>query len=67
MPVPGMTEAPSRRVRLDVERLDAYQVALEFLGRATEMGRGKLTGVLRDQLDRASSSSLAHRQPVRPQ
>ncbi len=41
---------------LAAERLDAYRVALEFLGHATEVRRGGMTAALRDQLDRASSS-----------
>lgn len=41
---------------LGAERLDVYRLALEFLDQATELGRGRMTATLRDQLDRASSS-----------
>jgi hypothetical protein len=41
---------------LDAERLDAYQVALEFHALAGGLPLGRGRGELRDQLDRASTS-----------
>jgi four helix bundle protein len=50
------SRADARRVVLDVERLDAYQVALEFQLLTTEFRFPRALAHLRDQLDRAASS-----------
>jgi four helix bundle protein len=44
------------RIALDVERLDAYQVALEFQSLVAQLRFPRSLGHLRDQLDRAATS-----------
>jgi four helix bundle protein len=50
-------QAPTVAAILDCERLDAYAAALTFQTLAARLSRG-LSGPLRDQLDRASLSTL---------
>jgi four helix bundle protein len=48
----------SADAQLDAERLDVYQVALEFLGLAGQLAPRRGFAELRDQLERASSSII---------
>ena len=48
----------SADVRLDAERLDVYQIALEFLGLVRQLAPGRGFAELRDQLERASASII---------
>jgi four helix bundle protein len=54
------THAPgaSGNARLDAERFDVYQIALEFLGLVGRLAPRRGFGELRDQLERASSSII---------
>ena len=49
--------APAADLFLDADRLDVYALALAFQPLAARLGR-RLTGALRDQLERASLSVL---------
>jgi four helix bundle protein len=51
-----MQERSGDRVVLDVERLDAYNVALELQALASEFRFPRALAHLRDQLDRAATS-----------
>jgi four helix bundle protein len=55
-PLPNALADGARSPWLEIDRLDCYRVALEFLGLVPQLAPARGSADLRDQLERASSS-----------